>query len=184
MPFELIVPHPAPEQPGPLTLHVTTVLGFELGAGVSVAEYCADAPACTELGPETVKVKLLVIVTTTALDFAVSAKLLAVSVTFAGVGRICGAVYRPLGSTEPHADAAQPAPATLHVTLRSGLPALATGAANCRVAPSSTLTGPGEMVIAMSLLTITVAEALFELSAWLTAWITIVPGAGMICGAV
>ena len=57
-------------------------------------------------------------------------------------------------------------------------------AANCAVAPSSTDAEAGETVSTISLLTVTLAVALFVLSAWLVAWMMTDPCAGMSCGAV
>ncbi len=88
----LIVPHAATLHPGPVTLQLTAVLGFEFGAGVSVAAYCARAPAPTFEGPVTVSVKVLVIWIAAVPDLEGSATLRAVSVALGGAGRICGAV--------------------------------------------------------------------------------------------
>jgi len=88
----LIVPQAVLLHPVPVTLQLTAVLGFELGAGVSVAVYCAEAPAPTLEGPLSINVKPLVIWIAAEPDLAGSATLRAVSVTLDGDGRICGAV--------------------------------------------------------------------------------------------
>jgi len=76
----------------PETLQITVRLGFELGAGVNVAENFAIVPGETVLGPSMLSVNELVTVIEELLDFEVSATLDAVSDTVAGTGRICGAV--------------------------------------------------------------------------------------------
>ena len=107
-----------------------------MGAGVSVAVNCAVAPLATAEGPLTVKVNALVMLSVAPAAFEGSAALVAVRVTLAGVGRICGAVNSPPKSTVPHAAPAQPGPATLQLT--AGLEALLTVAVNCCVAPNAT----------------------------------------------
>jgi len=130
------VPQAVPLHPGPETLQLTTRLGFELGAGVSVAVNCAVVPLATAEGPRTVKVNALVMLSIALAAFEGSAALVAVRVTLAGVGRICGAVNSPLESMVPHAAPAQPGPATLQLT--AVLDALLTVAVNFCVAPNAT----------------------------------------------
>ncbi len=178
-----MVPQAAPEQPGPATLQLTTWLGFEFGAGVSVAVYAAEAPVFTVVGPPTVSVKLLVTVIAAPADFEGSATLRAVSVTLAGDGRICGAVKSPPESTVPQAAPEQPGPDTLQFTAWLGLPEPLTPAANCRVAPSSTLALPGVTLTARSLIMVAAAEALFEGSATLRAVSVTLAGKGRFGGA-
>ena len=76
----------------PLRDHAKTVLGLELGIGVRVATSVALSPASTLEGAESCSVKLLVIVIAAEMSFEGSATLCAVRVTFAGDGRIPGAV--------------------------------------------------------------------------------------------
>jgi len=179
-----MLPQAAPLHPGPETLQFTTRLGFEFGAGVIVAVYATVAPVFTEAGPLTVSAKLLVTVIAALPTFEGSATLRAVSVTLGGEGRICGAVKSPLESTVPQAAPEQPDPATLQFTARLGFPEPVTVAANCCNAPSSTGAVPGDTVMEISLITVTVAEALFEGSATLVAVTVRVAGDGMTCGAV
>ncbi len=179
-----MLPQAAPLHPGPETLQFTTRLGFEFGAGVIVAVYAMVAPVFTEAGPLTVSAKLLVTVIAALAAFEGSATLRAVSVTLGGEGRICAAVKSPLESTVPQAAPEQPNPLTLQFTAGLGFPEPVTLAANCRRAPSSTGAVPGDTVMETSLVTVTVAEALFEGSAALVAATVRVAEDGMICGAV
>src|SRR5260370_7945296 len=78
-------------------------------------------------------------------------------------------------STEPHAVPAQAFPDTIQLTARSGLPAELTIAAKALAAPNSTGIACGETETAMSLVTVTTADALFELSATLIACTIICP---------
>jgi len=177
-------PQAVPLHPGPETLQFTTRLGFEFGAGVIVAVYATVAPVFTEAGPLSVSVKLLVTVIAALAAFEGTATLRAVSVTLGGEVRICGAVKSPLESTVPQAAPEQPDPLTLQFAARLGFPVPVTVAANCRNAPSSTGAVPGDTVMETSLVTVTVAEALFEGSATLVAATVRAAGDGMICGAV
>ena len=95
------VPQELPLQPGPLSAQAIVELGFELGTGVSVATIVAVAPAGTLDGAESCREKLLVMTTTAEICFEGSATLCAVSVAFAGEGRVCGAMYFPVVSTVP-----------------------------------------------------------------------------------
>lgn len=121
-PVLTMVPQLAPLQPGPETLQLSVVLGFEFGAGVSVAVNKAVALVWTNEGPATESVKLLVMLTAALALLEGSATLLAVSVTPGSEGQIGGAVKSPLASTVPQAAPAQPTPAALQVTVRFGLP--------------------------------------------------------------
>lgn len=180
----LMVPQAAPLHPAPATLQAMTVLGFEFGAGVSVAVNCTVAPVFTDGGPFTTSVKLLVTLIAALAALEGSATLRAVSVTLGGTGRICGAVKSPPESTVPQAAPAQPDPPTLQPTARLGLPEPETLAANCRVAPSSTSAVAGATLTARSLVTLTAAVALFEGSATLVAVMVSVADEGRFCGAV
>lgn len=101
-------------------------MGLEFGAGVSVAENVALAPAITDAGPFTASVKPLAGVIAAAAVREGSATLVAVSTTALGDGKICGAVKTPLVLTVPHAVPKQPGPLSVHVTAVVGLPAEAT----------------------------------------------------------
>lgn len=138
----------------------------------------AVAPAFTEAGPATVSENELVIVIAAAPLFDGSATLMALTETLGGAVRICGAVYVPAGSTAPQAAPAHPLPETIQLTARLGLPAEATVAANGRAAPSSIGMVSGETETEMSLVTVTTALALFELSAALVACTLTDPVAG------
>jgi hypothetical protein len=100
-------------------------LGLEPGTGVSVATIVDVAPAGTLGGAESCKEKLLVIATVADACFEGSATLCAVSVTLAGNGRVCGAVYFPLASTVPH-PLVHAGPERLQCTVVSGCPLLVT----------------------------------------------------------
>jgi hypothetical protein len=86
------VPHEVPLQPVPLNDQASTVLGLEFGAGVIVATIVAVPPAGTPDGALSCSEKLLVMVSDAEICFEGSATLCAVNVTFAGEGRIPGAV--------------------------------------------------------------------------------------------
>jgi hypothetical protein len=92
------------------------VFGFELGAGVRVATYCAVEPLFTDAGPVTTRVKVLVMRAVAVPDFAGSATLRAVTVIVSGMGRTCGAVKFPAASMLPQSAPVQPTPETLQFT--------------------------------------------------------------------
>ena len=75
-------------------------------------------------------------------------------------------------------------PLTVQRTARFGLPELVIVAVNCCVAPSSTLAELGVTLRTMSLVIVTVAVAVRELSAWLEAVTVTLADAGRFCGAV
>ena len=113
-----------------------------------------------------------------------SATLTAVTDTLGGAVTICGAVYVPAELMAPQAAPAHPLPETTQLTVRSGLPVELTVAANGRAAPSSTGIVCGDTEIEISLVIVTTAAALFELSAELVACtVTKLPG-GRSVGAV
>ncbi len=87
-PLKEIDPHADPVQPAPESVHPIAVLGFELGAGVSVAAKFAVVPALTVVGPDTEKVKWLVTVISADPDLPGSAALRAFTVTVGAAGRI------------------------------------------------------------------------------------------------
>src|SRR5712692_3102206 len=184
MPFWEIAPQAVPTQPGPETLHVMAVLGFEFGAGVSVAVYCALEPGPSVAGPLTTRVKLLVMLMVALAVLEMSATLRTVSVTTGGAGRTGGAVYTPSAPMVPQPVPAQPTPETLQVTAGLGFPALETLAVKRSVAPSSTLATGGATETLRSLATETAAAADLDASARLMASTVIAGSAGRFCGAV
>lgn len=179
----LRTPQEDPLQPVPLSDQASTVLGLELGGGVSVATMVALVAAGMLDGAESCSEKLLVMVIVTEICFDGSATLCAVSVTLAGEGRIPGAIKLPLESTVPHAPG-HAAPDKLQRTVVSGWPLLVTLTWKRCMAPSSTLAGLGVRDSVMSLVTVTLAVADFVASAWLVAVICTVGGAGKSAGAV
>ena len=83
-----IVPHAAPLQPDPATVHVAALLG----APITEAENCFDAPVVTEALPGlTVTTIPEATVTTATTDLLGSATLVAVTLTLAGEGATNGA---------------------------------------------------------------------------------------------
>ena len=84
---QLVPLHPVPDR-----VHDNVVLGFEPTTGVSVATITLEPPEAMLEGAESCKEKLLVMVTVAEACLEESATLCTVSVTVAGVGRICGAV--------------------------------------------------------------------------------------------
>jgi len=109
-------------------------------------------------------------------------------VTFGGEGRICGAVYVagpvPGLVIVPSVELPPGTPLTVQRTARFGLPELVIVAVNCCVAPSSTLAEAGVTLRTMSLVIVTVALALLEVSAWLVAVTVTLADEGRFCGAV
>ena len=125
-PAAVIVPQAAPEQPDPLRLQVTAVFFVP----ETVARNCCWLPIVTiAFTGETVTWIGMKIVTAADADVTPSAVDVAVTVTFAGVGTVSGAVYRPAVVMVPHAEPAQPEPVTLQVTLVIAVPV--TVALNC-----------------------------------------------------
>jgi hypothetical protein len=94
-----------------------------LGGGFSTESKSPLLPGNSKLGPLTDIVKLLVTAMVAATPREESATLVAVTVTLAGDGKICGAVKTPLGLTVPQASPAQPGPLTVHSTPLFGFPA-------------------------------------------------------------
>lgn len=88
-----------PEQPLPLTLHVTAVLVVL----ITVAVNCCVFPATTAaVVGEMLTAMGGRIVTVAVLDFNGLATEVAVTVTTAGVGMVFGAAYTPLEEITPH----------------------------------------------------------------------------------
>ena len=162
------VPQDPPLQSAPANAHTRSVLGLELAAGVSVLTRVDVLPAATFAGALNCNAKVLVMGMDILFCFVVSATLVAVSVTLAGFGRTRGAVKFPLASTLPH-PVAHAALETLQVTAVLGCPALLSEVWNACVAPSSTLAFPWGAPTTMSLVTVMLAVANFETSAWLVA---------------
>ena len=183
-PIDETVPHAGPVQPVPATLHKITRLGFELAAGVSVAENIAEAPALTEDGPVNASVNRLamVIVPLPLLDG--SATLVAVNEMAGDALRISGAEYIPEAFTSPQATPEHVLPASDQVTLGLGWPAECTVAANGCVAPSATCMVCGVTETAISLATVTIDADFLEPSTTLAACTEIVAGIGKMAGAV
>jgi hypothetical protein len=153
-PLDEIVPQLLPEQPPPLTFHVTLVLDVP----PTVALNCCVFPVTTRtlLGEILTTIEWR-IVTVDAADFEGSATEVAVTVTTAGLGTAAGAVYRPLDEIDPQVAPEQPVPLRAHVTAVLDVPV--TLAANCCVFPTTTSAATGEMVTATGARTVTVADA-------------------------
>jgi hypothetical protein len=140
------------------------------------------AAAFTDEGPVTASENELVTVIAARPLLEGSATLMAVTETLGGAVKTCGAVYIPVESIAPHAAPAHPTPETIQLTARLGLPAEFTVAANGRAAPSSMGIVCGETDTKMSLVMVTAAAALFELSAALVACTVTALMAGRLLG--
>ncbi len=91
----------------------------------------------------------------------------------------------PAESTAPHLAPVHPLPETIQLTERSGWPAAEfTVAEKERAAPSSTGIACGETDTETSLVIVTDADPLLELSAELVAWTLTTAGTGKSDGAV
>lgn len=108
-----IVPHPAPAQPDPLTLHETDVLEVPATCAVNCRE--ADGASLAVVG-EIVMLTPFPTVTSALADLLGSAAEVAVTDRNAGLGATAGAVYRPVELTVPQVLPAQPVPVIDHVT--------------------------------------------------------------------
>ena len=86
------MPQAEPLQPAPESDQLKIVLGLDPATGVRVAAMVAEPPEARLEGAAICSVKLLVMVTAAVACFAGSAMLCAVMVTFAGLGRMGGAV--------------------------------------------------------------------------------------------
>ena len=121
-------------------------------------------------------------------DFELSAALVAVTVTLAGEGGAGGAVYcavaEPVARIVPMVEFPPAIPFTLQLTAADGLPAPETLAVNTCTPLVGMLTVAGETVMAISSLRLTVAEALADELAWLTAVTVTLGGDGSAAGAV
>lgn len=140
-----------------LIVHVT----FVLAAPVTVAVNCCvwPCPRIAVVGA-TVTPTVGFSVTVALADLLVSATLVAVTVTVCCAVTLAGAVYKPLALTVP-----VPAGLIDHVTVAGLSPV--TVAVNCCVAPCNRVAVAGEMVTGG--FNVTVAVALFVLSATLVA---------------
>lgn len=152
--------------------------------GVNIAVKLAGLAALTDDGPATVSVKVLVRVMATAALSVGSATLTAASETPGGAIRICGAVYTPEESTVPHAPPEHAPPEINQVTARSGWPAEFNVAVKVREAPNSTGMASGMTETEMSLVIVTCAVEILELSAALVACTDTETGTGRFAGAV
>lgn len=85
-------PQLVPLQPGPESVQESVVAGFEPATGVRVAATRPEPPEATLGGAERRREKLLLTVTVAEACLEGSARLCAVSVTVAAVGKTCGAV--------------------------------------------------------------------------------------------
>jgi len=117
------IPQALPLQPEPESDHDSELLGFDSGTGVMVATKAAVTPGCTVAGALSCSEKLLVIRAFAEFCLEGSATLVAVRVTLAFPGRICGAVKFPFTSTLPH-ELGQDEPERLQRIAGSGLPLL------------------------------------------------------------
>ena len=123
-----MVPQLLPEHPVPLTLHVTAVLDEP----VMLAWNCSVVPTVTMVVVGEIVTTTGTIIVTVAFPVVVpSATDVAVTVTWAGLGTLDGAVYKPLEVMNPQADPEQPAPCRVHVTAVFAVPV--TFAVNCCV---------------------------------------------------
>ena len=113
------IPQPVPLQPLPESDQLRLLEGFDPGTGVNVATTACVAPVSCDEGALSCSVKLLVIVTFAEFLREGSAALVAVTVTLAGLGRICGAAYFPLASIAPQF-VGQVGPLSDHRTVVSG----------------------------------------------------------------
>src|SRR5271154_2980001 len=138
-PPEVIVPHSVPEQPGPVTLHVTAAFWVPETA----ARNCwVPSTATRVLAGVTLIASGRIIVTDAVPDFVLSASDVAVNVTCAGFGTTSGAVYKPVCVIVPHAAPEQPAPFRFHVTAVFDVPF--TVAVNWYRVPVATCVALGE----------------------------------------
>lgn len=179
-PLELIVPHPDPEHPVPLTVQVTAVSVVP----VTVAVNCCVRPSttCAEAGAM-VTPTFCTISTAALADLLVSAEEVAVMVAKGGTGIDEGAVYKPVVEIEPHVVPAQSYPLILHVTAVLLVPV--TVDVNCCFAPASTEAELGD-TLTLTVLDemVTVVEPLTD-GFWSDAAVTVtVSGLGAEAGAV
>ena len=110
-----------------------------------------------------------------------SAELVAVTVTVAGEGTAGGAVYIPVPSIVPQAEALHPAPCTVQVTAVFEVPM--TDAVNCWVAPVRTELLAGLTVTTTTGSMVTSADAVLLGSAMLVATTLMLAGEGATSGA-
>lgn len=176
----MIVPHPDPEHPVPLTLQLTLVFDVPL----TVALNCLVCPSTTlAVVGEMVMPTFCVTCTDAVPDLVGSATDVAVTVTNGGLGAAEGAVYSPLVEMVPQSVEVQPVPLKLHVTAMLVDPV--TLAVNCCLAPTPTEAVDGETPTETVLLMIvTVVEPVideFESEAAVTVTVS---GLGAVVGAV
>src|ERR1019366_6129446 len=179
MPALEIVPQRAGVQPVPETLQVTAV--FDVPLTWTLNWNCR--PIVTTAFPGvTTTVTAERMVTTAEALLVGSVCDVAVTAIFGGVGTVAGAVYKPLLSTVPHAEPAQPAEDTLQLTAVLVVPV--TVAVNCLVSPANTRALVGEILTTTGASTVTVAVPDLEGSACEVAITATVGGLGSVLGAV
>src|ERR1700683_375831 len=140
-PPEVIVPHVAPEQPGPLVRHETPAFWIP----ATEARNCwVPSTATSVFAGVTLMTSGEMMVTTANPDFVLFASEVAVIVTWAGVGTTAGAVYRPSDVMDPHELPEQPTPLRLQVTAVLDVPR--TVAVNCCWVPVATCVVVGEIL--------------------------------------
>jgi hypothetical protein len=175
----LILPQLLPEHPAPLTLHVTAVLDEP----VMLERNCCVVPTVTIAVVGEIVTTTGTIMVTVAVPVVVpSATDVAVTVIWAGLGTLDGAVYKPAEVMKPQADPEQPAPLRVHVTPVLAVPV--TFAVNCCVLFVATWTGVGVTATAIFCTMITGALADFVESAADVAVTVTKDGFGTVDGAV
>ena len=178
-PLADMVPHVAPEQPMPATLHETAL--FVEFAIVAVNCCWLPVTSCTVAGETVTKIGRKT-VTEAVPDFVGSATEVAVTKTCGGLGTVDGAVYKPLADIVPHDAPAQPPPAMLHDT--AVFVVFAIVAVNCWWPPGSSCTVAGDTVTETGGRTVTEAVADFVGSATEVAVTNTCGGLGTVDGAV
>lgn len=159
-PLEVMVPQALPVQPTPEILHVTLVLAEPVTDAVNCC--CLPTTTCAEVG-EIFTATDGTIVAIAVLSLLGSATDVAVTLTWAGLGTVVGAVYKPLELIVPQAFPVQPAPDTSQVTLVSVEPV--TVAVNCCCLPATTCVEAGETFTTTGGSRVTAADEDLETSA-------------------
>jgi hypothetical protein len=136
---------------------------------------------CTAAG-ETLTATGGITVTVALPDFELFATEVAVTVTSGGLGKLAGAVYKPVDEIVPHDAPLQPVPPRLHVTLVFEVPV--TVAVNWCVLPAATSTVAGETFTATGATIVTVAVANMAVFAAEVTLTVTCAGDGIVPGAV